>query len=86
MREFKASTMPECKERARKRALQKACVARKTYALDTAWWRENSRVKLAKTTSYIQYRLIQQSRFSHQGLELKTLSTSPYSTASSAVM
>ena len=32
------------------------------YALDTAWWRGNSRVKLAKTTSYIQYRLIQQSQ------------------------
>ena len=41
------------------------CVARKTYALDTAWWRENSRVKLAKTTSYIQYRLIQQSWQNH---------------------
>ena len=48
-------------ERASKRALQKACATRKTYALDTAWWRGNSRVKLAKTTSYIQYRLIQQS-------------------------
>ena len=48
-------------ERARKRALQKACATRKTYALDTAWWRENYCVKLAKTTSYIQYRLIQQS-------------------------
>ena len=62
MREFKASTMPECKKRARKRALQKACATRKTYDLDTAWWRGNSRVKLAKTTSYIQYRLIQQSQ------------------------
>ena len=61
MREFKASTMPECKKRARKRALQKACATRKTYALDTAWWRENYCVKLAKTTSCIQYRLIQQS-------------------------
>ena len=40
---------------------QRTILARKTYALDTAWWRENSRVKLAKTTSYIQYRLIQQS-------------------------
>ena len=40
---------------------QRTILARKTYALDTAWWRGNSRVKLAKTTSYIQYRLIQQS-------------------------
>ena len=29
MREFKASTMPECKKRARKRALQRGGVARK---------------------------------------------------------
>ena len=41
---------------------QRTILARKTYALDTAWWRENYCVKLAKTTSYIQYRLIQQSR------------------------
>ena len=40
---------------------QRTILARKTYALDTAWWRGNYCVKLAKTTSYIQYRLIQQS-------------------------
>ena len=49
------------------RPLQKACATRKTYALDTAWWRENYCVKLAKTTSYIQYRLIQQSRERQRG-------------------
>ena len=49
-------------KRARKRAIQKACATRKTYALDTAWWRGNYCVKSAKTTSCIQYRLIQQSR------------------------
>ena len=27
---------------------QRTILARKTYALDTAWWRGNSRVKLAK--------------------------------------
>ena len=43
---------------------QRTILARKTYALDTAWWRGNYCVKLAKTTSYIQYRLIQQSRCS----------------------
>ena len=41
---------------------QRTILARKTYALDTARWHGNYCVKSAETTSYVQYRLMQQSR------------------------
>ena len=41
---------------------QRTILARKTYALDTAWWRGNYCVESAETTSYVQYRLMQQSQ------------------------
>ena len=41
---------------------QRTILARKTYALDTARWHRNYCVKSAETTSYVQYRLMQQSR------------------------